>query len=56
MNDGLLPKNLDAVLAGSCSMVASYGAKDTGLKGAACQIELGLAKADRSPGFVAMLW
>ncbi len=45
VNYGPLPKNLDEILAGSCPMVASYGAKDTGLKGAAGKVELGLARA-----------
>jgi carboxymethylenebutenolidase len=45
VNYGPLPKNLDEILAGSCPMVASYGAKDTGLKGAARKLELGLARA-----------
>ncbi len=45
VNYGPLPKNLDEVLAGSCPMVASYGAKDFSLKGAARRVELGLARA-----------
>ncbi len=45
VNYGPLPKNLDEVLAGSCPMVASYGAKDISLRGAAREIELGLAEA-----------
>ena len=45
VNYGPLPVNLDEVLAGSCPMVASYGAKDTALKGAARKVELGLAAA-----------
>ncbi|HET7901689.1 MAG TPA: dienelactone hydrolase family protein [Candidatus Nanopelagicales bacterium] len=35
VNYGRLPKDLDAALAGSCAMVASYGGRDGSLKGAA---------------------
>jgi carboxymethylenebutenolidase len=42
VNYGPLPKNLDEVLAGSCPMVASYGARDLGLKGAAKKVQLSL--------------
>lgn len=45
VNYGQLPKNLDEVLSGSCPMVASYGAKDTSLKGAATKLRLSLETA-----------
>lgn len=45
VNYGQLPKNLDEVLAGSCPMVASYGAKDTTLKGSGEKVRLSLEKA-----------
>ena len=43
---GRLPKNLDAALRGSCPMVASYGAIDGTLRGAATQLEAALSAAD----------
>jgi carboxymethylenebutenolidase len=45
VNYGQLPRNLDEVLAGSCPMVASYGAKDPALKGAAKKVRLSLQAA-----------
>lgn len=45
VNYGPLPANLDEVLAGSCPMVASYGGRDTGLKGAGEKLRLGLKRA-----------
>ncbi len=45
VNYGQLPRNLDEVLAGSCPMVASYGAKDTSLKGGGEKVRLSLEKA-----------
>ena len=45
VNYGLLPDNLEEVLAGSCPMVASFGAKDIALKGAARKVELALTRA-----------
>lgn len=42
-NYGLVPRNAEAALAGSCAMVASYGAKDRGFKGAAAKLERALA-------------
>jgi carboxymethylenebutenolidase len=41
-NYGLVPRNPEAALSGSCAMVASYGAKDRGFKGAAAKLERGL--------------
>jgi carboxymethylenebutenolidase len=41
-NYGLVPRNPEAVLRGSCAMVASYGAKDRGFKGAAAKLERAL--------------
>lgn len=45
VNYGQLPKNLDEVLSGSCPMVASYGAKDTTLRGGGEKVRLSLEKA-----------
>lgn len=45
VNYGRLPQNLDAALAGSCAMVASYGALDGSLKGAADTLRDGLERA-----------
>src|SRR6185312_267365 len=45
VNYGMLPKNLDEVLAGACPIVGSYGAKDRGLKGAAGRLEAAAAAA-----------
>jgi carboxymethylenebutenolidase len=42
-NYGIVPKNVDVVLRGSCPMVASYGAKDRGYKGAAAKLDTALA-------------
>ncbi len=38
-NYGLLPRNLQQALAGSCPMVASYGGRDAILRGAAGKLE-----------------
>ena len=43
---GRLPKNLAAAVAGSCPMVASYGARDGSLVGAAAQLEAALESGD----------
>ncbi len=45
VNYGQLPKNLDEVLGGACPIVASFGKRDRILKGAAAELEAGLAKA-----------
>lgn len=45
VNYGPLPKNLDEVLSGSCPMVASFGAKDRTLKGAAGKVRRSLERA-----------
>jgi carboxymethylenebutenolidase len=45
VNYGRLPKNLDAALAGSCAMVASYGARDGSLTGAADTLRDALERA-----------
>lgn len=37
-NYGMLPKNLKAAVENSCPVVASYGAKDVGLRGAAARL------------------
>jgi carboxymethylenebutenolidase len=42
---GRLPKNLDAALAGSCAMVASYGGRDGSLKGTADVLRSALERA-----------
>ena len=39
VNYGALPKELDYVLGGACPIVASYGAKDRAMKGAAAQLQ-----------------
>jgi carboxymethylenebutenolidase len=43
VNYGDVPKDADAVLAGACPIVASYGAKDRTLKGRAARLEHSLA-------------
>lgn len=45
VNYGHLPKDLDKVLDGACPIVASYGAKDLQLRGAAEALERALAAA-----------
>ena len=40
-----LPKNLEAAMAGSCPVVASYGGRDRSLSGAATQLEAALSAA-----------
>lgn len=45
VNYGQLPRELDEVLNGACPIVASYGAKDPSLKGAAGKLEAALTKA-----------
>jgi carboxymethylenebutenolidase len=42
VNYGDVPKDADAVLAGACPVVASYGAKDRTLKGRAARLERAL--------------
>ena len=42
VNYGMLPKDLDAVLEGSCAIVASFGGKDKSLKNAAAKLETAL--------------
>ncbi len=42
VNYGQLPKDLDAVLAAPCPIVASFGGKDKGLPGAAGKLEAAL--------------
>jgi carboxymethylenebutenolidase len=45
VNYGMMPKDLDATLAGACPIIGSYGAKDSSLKGAAATMEQALTKA-----------
>ncbi|GAC1324668.1 MAG: dienelactone hydrolase family protein [Mycobacteriales bacterium] len=45
VNYGPLPKNLAEVLDGACPIIASYGGKDLGLKGAAAQLRAALEQA-----------
>jgi carboxymethylenebutenolidase len=45
VNYGMLPKELDAVLAGACPIIGSFGAKDGQLKGATAKLEVALTKA-----------
>ncbi len=44
-NYGQLPKNLEAILARSCPVVGSYGAKDRTLKGTAAKLDQALGAA-----------
>ncbi|MGI8664910.1 MAG: dienelactone hydrolase family protein [Jatrophihabitans sp.] len=44
-NYGALPADLDAALADACPVVASYGGRDRGLKGAAAKLDEALARA-----------
>ncbi len=45
VNYGQLPKNLDEVLRGACPIVASYGAKDRGIKDGAATLKAALDTA-----------
>lgn len=45
-NYGMVPRDAEAALNGSCPVVASYGAKDRGLKGAAAKLERALEAND----------
>ena len=45
VNYAHLPKDVDAVLAGACPVVASYGGKDRTLRGTAAQLDAALARA-----------
>lgn len=42
---GLLPRDLDGALSGACPVVASYGGRDRGLRGAARRLEDALTRA-----------
>jgi len=44
-NYGMLPGDLDAAVDGACPVVASYGGKDRGLRGAAERLEAALTRA-----------
>jgi len=44
-NYGQLPRDLDAVLAGACPIVGSYGGSDRTLRGAAAKLEAALTAA-----------
>ena len=44
-NYGPLPKDLDAALGGACPLVASYGRRDHGMRGAAGKLEAALERA-----------
>jgi carboxymethylenebutenolidase len=44
-NYGMLPTDLDAAMADACPVVASYGGRDRGLKGAAARLEEALTRA-----------
>lgn len=46
VNYGLMPKDPRAVLVGACPMVASFGAKDPTLKGAAATLEAALTELE----------
>ncbi|MGH9062456.1 MAG: dienelactone hydrolase family protein [Acidimicrobiales bacterium] len=43
---GTVPKEAEAVLAGACPVVGSYGAKDRGLRGHAARLESTLTRLD----------
>jgi carboxymethylenebutenolidase len=43
-NYGMLPKDMDAALAGACPIIGSYGADDKTLKGAAPKLEAALTR------------
>ncbi len=45
VNYGFLPKDLDRAVAGTCPMVASYGRRDSSLRGAAGKLETALTAA-----------
>lgn len=45
VNYGMLPKELDGVLAGACPIIGSYGGKDGQLKGATATLEVAMTKA-----------
>jgi carboxymethylenebutenolidase len=45
VNYGMLPTELDAAVEGACPVVASYGGKDRGLRGAAQRLDEALARA-----------
>jgi carboxymethylenebutenolidase len=45
VNYGQLPRHLDETLAGACPIVASYGARDRSLRGAAGRLDSALEKA-----------
>jgi carboxymethylenebutenolidase len=44
-NYGMLPKDLDAAMAGACPVVGSYGGRDAGLRGAAEKLDAALTRA-----------
>ena len=43
VNYGMMPKDLETVLAGACPIVGSFGGRDNQLKGAAAKLEAGLS-------------
>jgi carboxymethylenebutenolidase len=45
VNYGQLPRHLDEKVVGACSIVASYGARDPSLRGAARRLDAALDKA-----------
>lgn len=45
VNYGMMPKDLDAALAGACPIVGSYGGRDLSLRKAASKMENALTKA-----------
>lgn len=46
VNYGMLPRDLDAALAGACPIVGSYGRKDPMLRSAPAKLEAALTKAE----------
>ncbi|BDZ47142.1 dienelactone hydrolase family protein [Naasia aerilata] len=45
-NYGVLPRDIDATLAGACPIVASYGRRDLTLRGSAKKLEAALTRLD----------
>lgn len=43
VNYGMVPKNVEQVLAGACPIVGSYGGKDVSLRGATAKLETALS-------------
>jgi carboxymethylenebutenolidase len=46
VNYGMLPKDLDEIMAGACPVVGSFGRRDLGLRGAAARLDAALTAHD----------